>query len=104
MKQQVVFNFFIFFFFLTSGFATRKLDGLELLLSMRHQFDDPTDDAYLHTTARPNFNPDDPQQYYENQNNQIEANQRFEQDSSESFYYSNKLLNELTTIELIQDI
>lgn len=76
-----------YFYFVLHDFdKNKKLDGLELLLSMNHQFDDPTDDFDLPAAPKPVYNPDNPHAYYEHhqkaQSNQALWNERFEADSS----------------------
>lgn len=78
-----------YFYFVLHDFdKNRKLDGLELLLSMNHQFDDPTDDFDQLTTPKPAYDPNNPHAYYEHhrdaQRNQAQWNERFEADSSKS--------------------
>ena len=82
-----------YFYFVLHDFdKNRKLDGLELLLSMNHQFDDPTDDFDHPATPKPVYNPDNPHAYYEHhqnsQANQAQWNERFEADASKKYQRS----------------
>lgn len=73
-----------FYYFNLHDFdKNKKLDGLELLVSMNHLLDDPEAMADHHKkeAEKPIYNPEDPHSYYKMLEKQKEWNEKYKKDS-----------------------